>query len=395
MSEGTRIGLRVGIIEPVGAHGGMMYYDVGLCRGLAKAGVKPVLYTSGATERVDGLPFPVLTEFGTMWKARSRWLKGARYLAGLVRSLVQMRRSGTRIAHFHFFQATFLEWLSVLLAKASRARVVITAHDLESLAGAGSHLAGRLTYRAADLVVVHSETSAHELQEMHHLPPRKVQVIPHGNYVGFLGEHLSPETARERVGAAGRGPVVLFFGQIKEAKGLDVLLSAFSRVLAKAPQSLLVIAGRPWKTDFARYELLIDQLGLRSHVVVHLRYIPEREVGQYFRAADLVVLPYRRIYQSGVLLMAMSYARPVLVSDLPAMTEVVRHGENGFVFRSGDVHDLADRMLDALSDGRRLEAVGNAGYQTVATRHSWDFVGERTARAYAAVTWDQGADGCA
>ena len=95
-----------------------------------------------------------------------------------------------------------------------------------------------------------------------------------------------------------------------------------------------------------------------ERIVRHIRFIPDEDVGDYYAAADLVVLPYRKIYQSAVLLMALSHGRAVLVSDLPGMTDIVEHGRNGWVFREGDVADLEEKLGELLADGERLEYLG-------------------------------------
>ena len=132
----------------------------------------------------------------------------------------------------------------------------------------------------------------------------------------------------------------------------------------------------------AAYEALIRKLGIRDHLVLHSRFIPHEEVASYYAAADVVVLPYRRIYQSGVVLMAMSYRRPVVVSDLPGMTEIVRDGENGFVFASGSSAQLAKRLVEILGDDESRARVAAAGFEYVSREHDWSRIGQMTAEAY-------------
>ena len=115
-------------------------------------------------------------------------------------------------------------------------------------------------------------------------------------------------------------------------------------------------------------------------------------MSRYYAAADAVVLPYRRIYQSGVLLMAMSYATPVVVSDVAGMTEVVSDGDNGYAFGSGDARSLASRLCEALSDVEELRRTGQRGLAYVRENHDWEKIGRITAASYRSALADPASD---
>jgi D-inositol-3-phosphate glycosyltransferase len=95
-----------------------------------------------------------------------------------------------------------------------------------------------------------------------------------------------------------------------------------------------------------------------------------------------VVLPYLRIYQSGVVLEAMSHGSPVLVSDIPGMLEVIEHGRTGFVFRSGDPAHLAQRIAEAFAVPGQSELVARAGLRAVLERNDWSRLGEQSVDCY-------------
>ncbi|MEO1077254.1 MAG: glycosyltransferase family 4 protein, partial [Bacteroidota bacterium] len=134
--------------------------------------------------------------------------------------------------------------------------------------------------------------------------------------------------------------------------------------------------------DPSTYTALIDTLDIGDSVLFRSGYIPNDEVPDYYAACDVVALPYHRIYQSGVLLMAMSYQRAVVASDLPAMREVLRDGEHGRLTPAGNASALAAVLCDLLGDSARTQAMGTAGHAHVATHHDWRAVGEQTARIY-------------
>ena len=372
------------VIEPVGGHGGMNYYDIGLCSGLGRAGVDVTLYTCDRNPpaSVPGL-FTVRPTFAGVYGQRPAWQRGLRYVRALVAALVGERFRGTQVAHFHFFHVGPLEYLGVLLAWLLRYRVVVTAHDVESFKdGLSVQALVMRSYAMADAVVAHNRTSAAEVTGKLNVPAQRIHVVPHGSYVDFAGSPPSRSEARRQLGLTGDGPVVLFFGQIKEVKGLDVLIEAFALLHHQVPAARLVIAGRVWKDDFAKYADRIRALGIEGSVALHIRYIPDDEVARFYSAADLVALPYRRIYQSGVLLMAMSFGTPVVASDLDAMKEVVVDGDNGYLFRQGHAADLARVLHHALADPQALARVRAAAADCMRERFGWAGIGRQLAGVY-------------
>ncbi len=373
---------KVAIIEPVGGHGGMHYYDFGLAGGLVRAGLHVTLYTCDATRPPPGAAFEVQPSFRGVYGKAPRSLRALRYIRGLLSSLLQARRQGVRIAHFHFFQTSVLEWLCLAAARALGLRTVVTAHDVASFAGEDTPRLARPIYRLAERVIVHNAESRRALLARMHLPEAQVRIIPHGDYSEFIPPRPERRVARARLGLPADAPVLLLFGQIKAVKGLDLLLESLPAVAAVFPGLRLLVAGRPWKDDLARYRTLAAERGVESKVNFHAGFVADGDVPFYYQAADLVVLPYRRIYQSGVLLMAMSYARPVLVSDLPGMLDIVEDGRNGLVFRAGDAQHLAERLIQALSQPERLEALARAGQTTLRENHNWTHLGRLTRDIY-------------
>lgn len=376
--------LRAAVIEPVGGHGGMDYYDFGLCGGLAEAGVEVTLYTCDETSPSKAsAAYTVALPYRRIYGKAPAWLRGLRYVWGSVRALTNARLRRACIAHFHFFHVGPLELFNVIAARLLGLKVVITAHDVQSFVESLSvpWMVERV-YRAADRVIAQSRVSEEELRTVLHGSAGKVDVIPHGNYLHAIGEVPSREEARASLGLPVEGCVLLFFGQIKEVKGLDVLLQAMPRVIRAYPDAILLIAGKVWKDDFARYERMIEDLGIRGNCVSHIRYVPDAEVSRYYAAADAVVLPYRRIYQSGVLLMAMSHAKATVVSDLAGMTETVTDGVEAYSFPAGDAEALADKLVEALSDPEELRLVGERAHSRARKRHDWGEVGRATAACY-------------
>ena len=375
--------IRVAVIEPVGGHGGMNLYDYSLCRGIVTAGVEATLYTCDKTDEKGDESFPVKRPYRNIYGASRAWLRGLRFLRGSIQALADARRSGHQIAHFHFFHVGMLELFNVLLARAMGLQVVITAHDVEAFKeGLSVPLFVHWVYRAARRVIAHSQVAKRELIQGLGIDEAKIDVILHGNYLDSIEHGITRKMAREHFGIPADKRVLLFFGQIKDVKGLDVLLEGFSLALANDANLHLLIGGRVWKTDFSKYQDIIDRRGLAPHCTLQIRYIADAEVPYFHRCADLVVLPYLRIYQSGVALMAMSYGNPVLVSDIEGLLEVVSDGDTGFVFRSLDPHHLAVRLGEIFATPGHRARIAQEGLRTVSARNDWGRLGEQSRDCY-------------
>ena len=375
--------IRVAVIEPVGGHGGMNFYDFSLCQGIVKAGAGATLFTCDKTVVNGNEGFPVKRPYRGIYGKSRAWVRGLRFLSGSLRALPAARWSGHRVAHFHFFHVGPLELFNVLLARCLGMRVVITAHDVEAFKeGLSVPLFVRWVYRAAQRVIAHSQVAKRELVQELGIAEDKIDVIFHGNYLASVPPNITREAAKAHFGIAPDKRVLVFFGQIKDVKGLDVLLQGFALARETDKSLHLLIGGRVWKTDFSKYAQIIDSHGLALHCSLHIRYIPDAEVPYFYRCADLVVLPHLRIYQSGVVLLAMSYGSPVLVSDIAGMLEAISDERTGFVFRSRDPAHLAQRIGEIFSAPDHCADVAQAGLRMVTVRNDWSRLAEQSLACY-------------
>lgn len=176
--------------------------------------------------------------------------------------------------------------------------------------------------------------------------------------------------------------MVLFFGQIRSVKGLDTAIRAIAALKDEVPNIRLVVAGKLLKDDLERYKQVIAETGVEDNVILHLGYVPQEKVDYYYYACDAIVLPYRKIYQSGVLLMAMSYGIPVIASDLEGMKDIINHGENGLLFPVDDYNELASAVLRIIEDNLFAERIGRRGKEYVTDRHDWYNIALKTAEFY-------------
>jgi glycosyltransferase involved in cell wall biosynthesis len=175
------------------------------------------------------------------------------------------------------------------------------------------------------------------------LPGRRVEVVTHPIYDMFAHQSISQDKARRLLGLPTDGPVLLFFGFVREYKGLRYLLDALSLIRAELTGVRLLIVGEFWE-DKSLYLDRIQRLGIDQCVAIVDRYVPNEELAVYFGAADVVVLPYTHVTQSGVVQLAFGFGLPVITSRVGGLPELVTEGETGLLVKPADPEALADAI---------------------------------------------------
>jgi glycosyltransferase involved in cell wall biosynthesis len=417
----TRAPLRVVLYEPSG-HGGICHYTYQLAQSLTGHGARVTVVTTASYElahlprsfRLEFLFKPSRLKVLVDRRIRSltrrpgrrrsndaaagrRTLDRLRLIRDRFRKLMAVLRFLLQRPDVIHFQSVnrwedrrFLRLLSRLGFP-----VLYTAHDLLPHGSdlPSDHRALQAIYQTADQIIVHAEQNKRELVGLFEVEPRRVQVIPHGSYdFLFARGRPSKEEARRRFGIPSGRRVVLFFGIIKRYKGLEYLVQAFETVREHLHDAMLVVVGSIYNGDadsFDEYSRLIDGLRGRDDVLCVPEYVPVEDVGDYLRAADLVVLPYTKTYHSGVLLSAYAAARPVVVTDTGGLAEVVEDGKSGFVVSPRDAAALAGAILRALDPPGRAEAMGVQAGRLAVTTYSWDAIATRTIDLYRKVVQER------
>ncbi|MBV9213422.1 MAG: glycosyltransferase family 4 protein, partial [Actinobacteria bacterium] len=343
-------------------------YDRSLAAGLARGGAEVELVTSrflyGPVPRAER--YEVNELFYRRTAARGLDARGRTALKLLEHGpdMLRYRRHAGSADVVHW------QWLTVQpldLALLPRMRPqVLTAHDILPREPRPGQLAAtrRLAARM-DAVVAHSEHGAARLREELAVPAERVHVIPHGAF-DYL-TRLPDERPLPSGLAAARGPVVLFFGLLRPYKGLDVLLDAFRGVEGAE----LWIVGMP--------RMAIEPLreaARRSRSAVRFvdRFVSDAEIPAYFRRADLVVLPYREIDQSGVLYTALAFGKAMVLSAVGGFVELAERHRAARLVPPGDAGALRDAVQELLGDERERRRLGEAAAAAAAGPFSWDDV---------------------
>lgn len=252
--------------------------------------------------------------------------------------------------------------------RASGAKVVVVVHNaLPHERRPGDLLLSRYLLRQADGVIAMSRKVKDDLERVVGLNV-PVALIPHPIYDNF-GPASDRATARSALDLDPARPILLFFGFIRKYKGLDILLDALPAVRAALPNIQLVVAGEFYDDEEA-YRNQVRANGLESAVQFHSNYIPDATVGTYFSACDLVVQPYRTATQSGVAQVAFQFDRPVVVTDVGGLSEIVPNGKVGFVVPPEDPGALADAIVQFFADNRARDMEDAVRLEK--QKYSWD-----------------------
>jgi D-inositol-3-phosphate glycosyltransferase len=286
-----------------------------------------------------------------------------------------------------FLDRTLLMLYFKLLGK----KIAVTAHNVNARVRDGNdsvinRLTLRFQYQLADHIFVHTKRMKSELVETFNVSEGAVSVIPFGVNNAVPDTYLTAAEAKERLGIGCGEKTILFFGAIWPYKGLEYLVAAFCRLANQDADYRLIIAGAGKKGSeeyVAEIRKALSQVK-PGRVIERIQYIPDADTELYFKAADLSVLPYTMIFQSGVLVLSYSFGLPVVATNVGSFAEDIIPGKTGLMCRPRDGGDLA-RAIEEYFDGelyRNLERRRQGIRDYAMARYSWDVVGDMTRKVY-------------
>ena len=189
---------------------------------------------------------------------------------------------------------------------------------------------------------------------------------PHPIYDHY-GERMSKEEACKALNLPADKDYMLFFGLVRAYKGLDLLLDAFGQVKESLPNLQLIIAGEFYE-DEAKYRAQIAQLGLEERVIVRNEFVPDGDLRKYFGASDLIVQPYKTATQSGVTQVAFHFEKPMLVTNVGGLGEIVHDHKMGYACEP-TAAAISDDLLDYFQNNR--QKAFTAYLQKEKTKYAW------------------------
>lgn len=204
---------------------------------------------------------------------------------------------------------------------------------------------------------------------------------PHPLYDNF-GQSISREQALHHLGLDNSYNYLLFFGIIRKYKGLDLMLKAFADERLKDGSRKLIVAGE-FYDDEAPYREMIQKYQLEDHVILANHFIPDNEVANYFCAADIVVQPYKHATQSGVTQIAYHFEKPMLVTDVGGLKEIVPHQKAGYVVQPNE-KDIANALIDFYDNKRAQKFI--EGVKIEKQKYSWKIMTDQLLKLYQKTT---------
>ena len=210
----------------------------------------------------------------------------------------------------------------------------------------------KFTLKKADLVVAHSHSDEKILSELN--MGNKIAVNPHPVYNFFKIKDMSKEEGRKLLGLSTDNKVLLFFGLVREYKGLKHLLNAMPDIVKKYPEVRLIIAGDFGKGK-SKYEEMIKNLNIGDYIQIHDGYIPIVDVEKFFAACDLVVLPYESATQSGVIQASYGFEKPVLATNVGGLPDAVSNMKTGYIVEPLRPDLISEAVSDFFDNNRALQ----------------------------------------
>jgi glycosyltransferase involved in cell wall biosynthesis len=270
--------------------------------------------------------------------------------------------------------------LEILLLRMLGVRLVWTVHNIHNHEGKFVSIeiffCGILAKAAAG-IIVHAESAKQEAIKAFKISKKeKIHVIPHANYIDYYPNTIKKQEARKKLDIPGEKFVLLSLGKIRSYKGIKHLVRGFIQFADK--DSLLILAGNPHSpADKEEVHSLVKSV---ENIRFYSSYISDEEIQVFMNAADAAVLPYENILTSGAVILAMSFAKPVITPSHPFMKEVL-NPEKNFLYEPGDEEGLLKALNEAYNQRQHLEEKGKYNFEQV-KKDSWRNISLKTKEVY-------------
>jgi glycosyltransferase involved in cell wall biosynthesis len=291
---------------------------------------------------------------------------------------------------FEWFDRTGLMFFYRLLGK----KIVLTAHNVNAGVRDGcdswwNRLTLKIQYRLCAKLFVHTKIMKAELVDDFGISPERVVVIPMGFFSAVPNTDLTPAQAKQKLGLRPDEKAVLFFGNIAAYKGVEYLVTAFTELARRDASYRLIIVGRPKGAAeyWAGIEHQLDAANLRARSLLNIDFIPDEAIELYLKGGDVLVQPYTHIFQSGVLILGMSFGIPVIAADVGALKDDVVEGQTGYIFPARDAKVL-EQLIEkffASEMYRNSTATRREIRNRVLQNNSWSKVAEMILETYRGV----------
>jgi glycosyltransferase involved in cell wall biosynthesis len=319
-------------------------------------------------------------------KLPRRLLKLAEAIINLLTLVIRFAFSPPDVVHVQYLP--MLRWQVPLdfwflkFCQAKGAAVVLTVHDLMPHDTSSQYKAVFLKlYRRVDRIICHSDHIKARLQQEFEVPAEKIGVIPHGPFFYDLPTHDSTTTLRT-FGVEDGQVLFLWQGIIFRYKGIDLLLRAWQQLEKTDDSTCLVIAGTGAPEILDQIRTQVETLGLKN-VRLNFRFIATEELVALYRAADVVVYPYRAITTSGALATGLALGKTIVASDLPVFRELLTDRVNARLIDPEQSTVFATILADLALDVDQRELLANSVREMSFGDQTWRDIAVETSAVYA------------
>jgi glycosyltransferase involved in cell wall biosynthesis len=381
--------MRLIFIDPQSYHG-LAKYDVAYLRGLINSGFRGEI-SFLCSELLDQPVAPGVEVRRWFHYNRVNWLplKFISYLLSMLRIFASGVWRAGGIYHFQWIKFPPVDLLVILgLRHLAGARVVLTAHNVvpHNAKGGGHRVLG-WAYRAVDRIVVHHSDTASEISQCFSVDDGKFRTLRHG-LIDLESKGKPRHEQRLRRFAAGHDTCFVFFGRGSRYKGLDLLLDAWVRAIASAETSAGLIVIGAIDPDLKDAAAKAAESAQGSLLVID-EHVTEADLYKAVTFSDAVIVPHRKISQSGALLSVLGLKIPVVVAPLAGLTEPLESAQVGWVF-DGTAEGLASRLAILIANPMMLSEVKNdeQAWRIVKDAYDWNAIAVEGCRVYESLSSD-------
>jgi len=384
-------------VTMLGAGGGDTYYELGLVSGLISKGIN-----------IDFIGSDFMKDTNILKNKNVQFYN----LRGKQHADATMKEKIFRIIKFYFLLVKYayktdsklfhIQWLNkfiyfdrtflLLYYKILGKKLIFTAHNVNAgQRDRNNNLMNRLTlkfmYKIFDKIIVHTNKMRYQLIEDFNIDENKVIAIPYGiNNVVYKSD-LTRLQARKKFQLKSDMKTLLFFGYITPYKGLEYLILALAKLKEYINDFKLIIAGKidiNCEKYWGNILKIIEENDVWDYIIQKIGFVPDEDIEIYFKAADILILPYDFIFQSGPLFMSYNFGLPVIATDVGSFKDDVIEGKTGFICRPKDHNDLANKInyyfrSDLFKD---LETNRIKIIKYASEKYSWRKIGARTYAIY-------------
>lgn len=351
--------MKICIIGPVYPYrGGISHYTTLLYHHLAK---KHQVYILNFSRLYPSLLFPGKTPLDyskTAFKVYSELLLDSINPITWVKTFHRVKILSPQLVIYQWWNPFFgpaLGVISSLIHRFTRTKLLFICHNvIPHERRVVDHMFSRFALTHGDYFIVHSGEDLLNLKKW--VPADRIIQTYLPSYEIFTFGQTDKQQAKQQLNIQDK--IILFFGYVREYKGLEYLIKAFSKVLEKVKYVHLLIVGEFYENK-TKYIKLITELGINDKTTIVDRYVRNEEVGYYFSAADVVVIPYVTATQSAIIQIAYGFNKPVITTNVGGLPEVIKNGVTGYTVPPQDYHRLADAIVRYFVENKEHEFTQN------------------------------------